>query len=91
MAAVSTATLHAQADQAAGQGDFDTALRASVTILSAVPADYRARLKVGLSLSMLGERQASIAILKTVAEYLSHGGFVLAAIGACRDALGLDA
>ncbi|MEO1336974.1 MAG: cyclic nucleotide-binding domain-containing protein [Myxococcota bacterium] len=83
--------MHARADQAAGQGDFETALGASTAILSVVPSDHRARLKVGLCLSMLGQRAASMTTLKVVAESLAHGGFMLAAIGACRDALGLDA
>ena len=89
MSAVSTSTLHARADQAAAVGDFAAALGASAEVLRAMPEDHRARLKVGLCLAMLGKNDEAIATLKVVAEGLAHRGFMLAAIGACRDALGL--
>ena len=90
MSAVSTSTLHARADQAAAVGDFAAALGASAEVLRAVPLDHRARLKVGLCLAMLEEKDGAVATLKAVAEGLAHQGFMLAAIGACRDALGLS-
>ena len=91
MAVVSTATLHARADQAAQAGDFPAALAASAEALRAVPQDHRARLKVGLCLAMLGQTDDAVAALIVVAESLAHQGFMLSAIGACRDALGLAA
>ncbi len=89
MPALSTATLHAQADQAAAAGDFLAALAASAEVLQAIPQDHRARLKLGLCLAMLDRRTEAVKTLQVVAESLAHQGFMLAAIGACRDALGL--
>ncbi len=89
MSAVSTSVLHARADQAAAIGDFAAALAATTEVLRAMPQDHRARLKVGLCLAALGKTDDAVATLNVVAEGLAHGGFMLAAIGACRDAIGL--
>lgn len=90
MAAVSTATLHADADRAAGAGDFVSALAASTAILKATPLDHRARLKVGLCLATLGASADAVATLMVVAKTLAHQGFLLSAVGACHDALKLS-
>ena len=78
-----------RADQAAATGDFLAALAASAEVLNAMPQDHRARLKVGLCLAMLDRRAEAVRTLKVAAESLAHQGFMLAAVGACRDALGL--
>jgi CRP-like cAMP-binding protein len=88
MQPISTATLHERADAAAQRGDFVDALRCSAEALRAAPLDHRARLKTGLCLAALGRVDLSVAALARTAEILAHRGFVLSAIGACRDALG---
>lgn len=90
MATISTAILHERADAAAQQGDFLTALRCSAEALRAAPLDHRARLKTGLCMAALGRVDLSVATLCRVAEVLNGRGFVLSAIGACRDALGFS-
>ncbi len=91
MSVQSTATLHARADRAAATGEFQSALALAAAVLHTAPLDHRARLKLGLCLAALGRVDDAVASLKVVAETLHHHGFVLAAIGACRDALGLRA
>lgn len=91
MAELSTAVLHARADEAAAAGDFPRALRATAEALHAAPLDHRARLKGALCFAMLGRNDVAIPALVTVAEQLARQGFYLSALGACRDALGLQA
>lgn len=90
MAATTTLQLHEQADAAAGRGDFATALRFSAEALRVTPLDGRARLKVALCLAALGNVDQAIAALRVLSETLVRRGFVLSAIGACRDALGIQ-
>lgn len=90
MGGTTTLSLHGQADDAASSGDFLGALRASAEALQVAPSDSRARLKVGLCLAALGHTAPAIATLRVVAESLAHRGFMLSAIGACRDALGIQ-
>lgn len=85
-----TAHLHAEADAAAQQGDFKTALACSAEILDKAPHDHRARIKTGLCLAALGRPADGASALLLVARSLARQGFALAAIGACRDALGLE-
>ncbi len=89
MAEVSTATLHERADAAAGRGDFATALRNAAEALRAAPQDPKARVKVAICFSMLQDGQAALDALRIVAIVLARRGFMLSAIGACRDALGI--
>lgn len=89
MAEVSTATLHERADAAAGQGDFATALRNAAEALRAAPQDPKARVKVAICFSMLKDGQAALDALRIVAIVLARRGYMLSAIGACRDALGI--
>lgn len=90
MAATTTLQLHEQADAAAARGDFAGALRASAEALRVTPLDFRARLKVALCLAALGQPDKTISALRVLADTLSRRGFVLSAIGACRDALGIQ-
>src|SRR5262249_12992695 len=90
MAAKTTLDLHAQADQAASKGDFEGALRHSAEALRIAPLDSRARLKVGLCLAAFGRPDRAVSVLRMVAEVQARRGFVLSAIGACRDALGIQ-
>lgn len=90
MAETTTAALHARADVAAGAGDFPGALRAAAEALHAAPMDHRARLKVALCFAMLGQSEVSVAVLCAVARQLAGQGFLLPALGACRDALGIQ-
>jgi CRP-like cAMP-binding protein len=90
MAATTTLQLHEQADAAAARGDFAGALRASAEALRATPLDGRARLKVALCLAALGQVDKTISALKVLADTLARRGFVLSAIGACRDAIGIQ-
>lgn len=87
---LNTAQVHAEADAAAYRGDFRVALALVTEILQSVPHDYRARLKAGLCLAALGRARDGASALLLVARSLGQRGFVLAAIGACRDALGLE-
>jgi CRP-like cAMP-binding protein len=89
MAAMTTTTLHERADAAAHKGDFENALRFSAEALRVVPADARARLKVALCLAAYGKTDRAVKALVVCAEVLARRGFMLQAIGACRDALGL--
>src|SRR5262249_37522587 len=59
--------------------------------LRLVPLDHRARLKVALCLAAYGKTDRAITTLRVIADTLSRRGYFLSAIGACRDALGLDA
>ncbi len=90
MAETTTAALHARADAAAGAGDFPRALRAAAEALHAAPTDHRARLKVALCFAMLGQSDVSVSVLCAVAQQLAGQGFLLPALGACRDALGIQ-
>src|SRR5688572_33450284 len=90
MAELSTTQLHEGADAAAGKGDFLTALVHAAEALRVVPLDHRARLKVGLCLAMLGKPDVGVGAIKVVAESLARRGFVLSAIGACRDAFAVQ-
>lgn len=90
MAATTTLELHDRADQAAARGDFESALRFSATALSASPLDSRARLKVGLCLAAFGRPDLAVAALKLAAMSQLRRGYVLSAIGLCRDALGIQ-
>lgn len=90
MAAMSTLTLHERADQAAAKGDFLGALRHVGEALRVSPLDARARIKVALCLAALGRPDKAIAALVVTAESLLRRGFVLSAIGACRDGLSLQ-
>lgn len=90
MSELSTAELHARADAAAGSGDFPAALRAAAEALFVNPTDHRARIKVGLCFAMLGRADVAVPVLCTVAKQLAGTGFLLPAIGACRDALGVQ-
>ncbi|MEQ9501621.1 MAG: cyclic nucleotide-binding domain-containing protein [Deltaproteobacteria bacterium] len=89
MAEVSTATLHERADAAAGQGDFATALLNAAEALRAAPQDPKARVKVAICFSMLQDGQTALDALRVVAIVLARRGYMLSAIGACRDALGI--
>lgn len=91
MAEVTTAALHARADAAAAAGDFPNALRAAAEALAATPRDHRARLKVGLCFAMLGRPDMAVPVLRAVVDQLAGQGFLLPALGACRDALGIQA
>lgn len=84
-----TARLHAEADAAAQSGAFQKALALAAEILRHAPQDHRARQKAGLCLAALGMPDDGAATLLLVARGLIRRGFPLAAIGACRDALGL--
>jgi CRP-like cAMP-binding protein len=86
MGQISTATLHERADAAAQTGDFAAALRNSAEALRAAPLDHQARLKTALCLAALGLNDVAVGALRAVAELLFARGFVLSAIGACRDA-----
>lgn len=90
MAEISTAALHARADASAGAGDFPNALRAAAEALHASPGDHRARLKVALCFAMLGQADVAVATLAAVVRQLAGAGFLLPALGACRDALGVQ-
>lgn len=90
MAVTTTQDLHQRADAAAGTGDFAEALRCSGEALRLAPLDYRARLKVALCLAAHGRTDLAVTTLSTLAGVLQRRGYFLAAIGACRDALGLD-
>lgn len=90
MAETTTAALHARADASAGAGDFPNALRASAEALSASPTDHRARLKVALCFAMLGQSDVAVRTLAAVVRQLGAQGFLLPALGACRDALGIQ-
>ncbi len=87
MGQISTATLHERADAAAPKGDFETALKNVGEALRVVPLDHHARIKTSLCLAALGRTDVAVSALKVVAEILFARGFVLSAIGACRDAL----
>lgn len=89
MAELSTMALHERADQAAGSGDFLGALKNAGEALRAAPLDPKARVKVAICLSMLGRGQAAAEGLRVTAIALGRRGYMLSAIGACRDALGL--
>jgi hypothetical protein len=89
MSAKTTLDLHQQADQSAARGDFEGALRFSAEALRISPHDSQARLKVALCLAAFGNTDRAVAVLRVVAEILARRGFVLSAIGACRDALGI--
>lgn len=89
MAEVTTAALHARADAAAAAGDFPNALRAAAEALHASPLDHRARLKVALCFAMLGRADMAVPVLRAVVDQLAGQGFLLPALGACRDALGI--
>lgn len=91
MAATTTVQLHEQADAAAARGDFAAALRAAAEALRLTPLDGRARLKVALCLAALGKPEKSVGALKVLADTLARRGYVLSAIGACRDAIGIRA
>lgn len=90
MSGTTTMDLHAQADDAAGRGDFVTALRFSAEILRVAPLDGRARLKVGLCLAALGRVEDAVTVIQLLAHTLMRRGYMLSAIGACRDALNLE-
>ncbi len=90
MGQISTATLHERADGAAQKGDFAVALGNAAEALRAAPLDHQARLKTALCLAALGRVDLAVQALGSVAELLYARGFVLSAIGACRDALGLE-
>lgn len=85
-----TAHLHARADAAAQQGDFREAMAISAEVLSRDAHDHRARIKLGLCLAALGRPGDGASALLLVARGLARRGFALAAIGACRDAMGLE-
>lgn len=85
-----TAQLHASADQAAQRGAFREALAHCAEILHHAPGDFRARLKAGLCLAALGRADDGAAAVVVTAKVLARQGFGLAALGACRDALGLS-
>lgn len=89
MAEVSTATLHERADHAAQAGDFAEALANAAEALRAAPLDPKARVKVAICFSMLGEAETALDTLRVAAVVLARRGFMLSAIGACRDALGM--
>src|SRR5262245_38819844 len=91
MAATTTLQLHEQADAAAARGDFAAALRAAAEALRLTPLDGRARLKVALCLAALQKPEKSVGALKVLADTLARRGYVLSAIGACRDAMGIQA
>jgi CRP-like cAMP-binding protein len=84
-----TAHLHAEADAAAREGQFREALAACGEVLRLAPGDHRARVKCGLCLAALGRPRDGATALLLVARALARRGFFLAAIGACRDALGV--
>ncbi|MBX2813665.1 MAG: cyclic nucleotide-binding domain-containing protein [Myxococcales bacterium] len=85
-----TAHIHAEADTAAHGGNFRLALALVTEILRLTPSDHRARLKVGLCLAALGRSREGASVVLLVARGLSQRGYVLAAVGACRDALHLE-
>jgi CRP-like cAMP-binding protein len=89
MSAKTTLDLHDKADQSAGKGDFEGALRYSAEALRISPLDSRARLKVALCLAAFGRPDRAVLVLGVVAEVLARHGFILSAIGACRDAFGI--
>lgn len=86
-----TVHLHAATDAAAQRGEFREALAQSAEILRSDPQDHRARTKAALCLAALGRPNDGASALLLVARSLARRGFALAAIGACRDALGLAA
>jgi CRP-like cAMP-binding protein len=90
MAAKTTLDLHQQADQYAAKGDFEGALRCSAEALLLAPIDSRARLKVALCLAAFGRPERAVSALKVAADMLLRRGHALFAIGACRDALGIQ-
>src|SRR5688572_16114238 len=90
MSAKTTLQLHEEADGAAAKGDFQNALKFAAEALRGAPLDSRARLKVALCLAAFGKTEAAIKTLRTVSETLARRGFVLSAIGACRDGLGIQ-
>jgi CRP-like cAMP-binding protein len=89
MTPTTTVQLHEQADAAAAREDFATALKFSAEALRLMPLDGRARLKVALCLAAFGQVDQAISALRIVAQTLVRRGYVLSAIGACRDALGV--
>src|SRR5690349_1581620 len=89
MAVTTTQDLHQRADAAATSGDFEDALRNSAEALRLAPLDHRARLKVAVCLAAYGQPDFAVSTLKVIADTLSRRGHFLAAIGACRDAIGL--
>ena len=88
MGEVSTAELHEAADTAIEQGDFPAALLSMTGVLSVVPQDHRARLKLGRSLAMLRRTDDAVAVLSTAIEQLTAGGFMLSAIATGYHGLG---
>lgn len=87
--ASTTRDLHEQADAAARSGDFWNALRHSGDALHADPHDHRARTKLALSLSALGQAKAAVDALRVGAEALNQAGYPLTALAMVRDALAL--
>ncbi len=89
MAEISTPELHQKADAEARKGAFAEALRHAAEALRISPLDHRARVKVALCFAALGEPVLSVETLMVSARLLGRRGFMLAAIGCCRDALGI--
>lgn len=87
--ASTTRELHEQADAAARSGDFWNALRHAGDALHADPHDHRARTKLALSLSALGQNAAAVDALRVGAEALNQAGYPLAALAMVRDAIAL--
>ncbi|MEM1022850.1 MAG: cyclic nucleotide-binding domain-containing protein [Myxococcota bacterium] len=87
--AATTRELHEKADTAARSGDFWNALRHAGDALNADPHDHRARTKLALSLSALGQSEAAIETLRVGAEALNATGYPLTALAMVRDAIAL--
>lgn len=87
MRAVSTAQLHAAADEAEERGDSLAALRSMTGVLSVVPQDHRARLKLGRSLGRLLRVDDAVFVLATAADQLTASGFMLSAVSVCHQGL----
>lgn len=81
--------LHEAADASARSGDFWSSLRHAADILQACPTDHRARTKLALSLAALGQPGNAVGVLRTGALALTQQGYLLTALGMCRDAFTL--
>jgi CRP-like cAMP-binding protein len=84
-----TLELHADADEAARDGDYWGALRHAADILHTDPDDHRARTKLALSLAALGHPESALVGLTAGAESLMTQGYLLSALAMVRDAMGL--
>ncbi|MGF1510680.1 MAG: cyclic nucleotide-binding domain-containing protein [Myxococcota bacterium] len=79
-----TADLHAEADAAARDGDYWTALRHAADALHASPEDHRARTKVALCLAAVGHAHGALEGLLTGAESVRRQGYLLSALSMAR-------